>query len=128
MEKTNLLFFIVFLLILQTPESSAQSGSGLTGDIRSVDQTPSGLLLSSAYPNPFNPETRFMVTSQERQEVSVEVYNLLGERVKVLFSGIMTAGESRWFVFEAGSLPSGIYLYRAKSDRHSVTRQFILIE
>jgi hypothetical protein len=87
-----------------------------------------GYVLSAAYPNPFNPATQFSLTVAERQTVSVEVFNTLGQRVQMIYSGLMDAGESRTFVFDAGNLPSGIYLYRVTGRTFTETRNVTLMK
>ncbi len=89
---------------------------------------PEGYVLSAAYPNPFNPRTTFSLTVRDRQAVTVEVFTLLGQRVRTLFSGVMDAGETRTFLFEAGDLPSGIYLYRVQGQTFTATRQVTLLK
>ena len=85
-------------------------------------------MLSPAYPNPFNPQTSFSLEVDERQEVKVEVFNLLGRSVKVLFEGTMEANDTRTFTFDAGDLPSGIYLYRVQGENFTATRQMTLLK
>jgi hypothetical protein len=87
-----------------------------------------GYVLSPAYPNPFNPATRFTLSVAERQSVVVEVFNTLGQRVQLLYSGTMDRGESRTFVFDASSLPSGIYLYRVTGRNFQETRNITLMK
>ncbi|ARA92874.1 hypothetical protein AWN76_006655 [Rhodothermaceae bacterium RA] len=84
--------------------------------------------LSEAYPNPFNPSTRFTVTVPTRQHVVVAVYSLLGRRVRVLFDGVLEAQVPQTITFEAGDLPSGVYLYRATGTSFSATRPVTLLK
>ena len=91
------------------------------------DET-SSAILSPAYPNPFNPTTQFTLQVPRTQEVRVEVFNLLGQRVRLLHDGPLEAGEARAFTFEAADLPSGLYLYRAQGDDFVVTRQVTLLK
>lgn len=92
------------------------------------DEDPDVYTLSAAHPNPFNPRTSFSLTLRERQEVTVEVFNLLGVRVKHLYTGTMEAGETRSFTFTADDLPSGIYLYRVQGETFTATRQMTLLK
>lgn len=92
-----------------------------------TDETPRTYTLSSAYPNPFNPTTTFSLTVNERQKVQVAIYNMLGQPVAALFEGTMDAGETRSFTFDAGDLPSGIYIYRVSGERFTAARQMTLI-
>lgn len=97
-------------------------------DLVRVDEDPDAYTLSAAHPNPFNPRTSFSLTMHERQEISVEVFNLLGVRVKHLYSGTLEAGETRSFTFTADDLPSGIYLYRVQGESFTATRQVTLLK
>ncbi len=115
------------------PPGVAQAASDLEvvfvdGEYESADETPEGFVLSAAYPNPFNPTTSFSLTIEERQEVTVEIFNVLGISVKHLFSGTMDADETRTFTFEADDLPSGIYLYRVTGESFTATRQMTLMK
>jgi photosystem II stability/assembly factor-like uncharacterized protein len=87
---------------------------------------PKGFALWQNYPNPFNPSTvvRFAVPSTG--EVSVTVYNLVGEAVATLVSGVKEAGihETVW---DASGVPSGVYLCRLSAGGHSETRKLMLI-
>ena len=109
------------------PVSASPAGGDDTRFENAADK-PDGYVLSSAYPNPFNPATSFSLTVKERQEVTVEVFNLLGNRVKRLFEGTMESGETRTFTFNADDLPSGIYLYRARGEKFTAARQMTLMK
>jgi len=85
-------------------------------------------MLSRAYPNPFNPETSFRLAVAQAQAVTIEVYNVLGRRVEVLFDGEMAANQSRAFVWEAGDHPSGLYFIRSIGERFAETRQVTLVK
>jgi len=71
---------------------------------------PSDFLLAQNYPNPFNPTTRITYALQRPAFVTVQVYDLHGRRVQTLVSRFQHAGEHA-VTFEAGALPSGVYLY-----------------
>ena len=83
--------------------------------------------LSAAYPNPFRTRTQFDLRVKKSQRVSVEVYNLLGQRVRTLFEGRLRADDKRTFTFEAGSLPSGLYLYRIEGETFTAARRVTLV-
>jgi hypothetical protein len=61
-----------------------------------VNELPNDFHLLSAYPNPFNPTTtlriRLFSSNSNRQQVNLTIYNLLGERVKQVFNGSLSAG------------------------------------
>jgi subtilisin-like proprotein convertase family protein len=82
--------------------------------------------LGAAYPNPFNPQTRFELAVRTEQRVAVNVYDALGRNVATLFEGTLPANESRAFTFEASNLPSGIYLIRAVGEQFTQTQRVTL--
>jgi DNA-binding beta-propeller fold protein YncE len=123
------------------PDGNLYVSSGGTDEVlrykadlaAAIDDVPSdavAMLLS--YPNPFADATTivYTLTAQDAAtEVSLVVYNMLGQRLRVLVQGHRQPGEHRirWDGRdEAGRLvPTGVYLYRlAVGDRH-VTRQLV---
>ncbi len=71
---------------------------------------PQEFSLSQNYPNPFNPSTVLNFNLPVESEVTLSVYNSIGEIVKVIANGMFQAG-SHNLNFNASDLPSGIYLY-----------------
>ena len=69
--------------------------------------------LQPNYPNPFSERTTLTFNLPERETISLRVYDVLGRRVRTLASGELAAGEHR-FALEAGDLPSGVYVVRAR--------------
>lgn len=90
-------------------------------------EAPQLVRVSAASPNPFTASSQFTVTVDRTQEVTVELYNLLGQRVKELFSGRLEGGESQLFTIQADALPPGLYLYRVQSGQTVVSRQVTLL-
>lgn len=66
--------------------------------------------LAQNYPNPFNPATTLSFGLPVESNITLSVYNSLGELVKVVAQGTLQAGTHN-MNFEAVDLPSGIYLY-----------------
>jgi hypothetical protein len=83
--------------------------------------------LGQNYPNPFNPTTSIGFDLPKAGQVRLEVFNLLGQSVKVLAEGRYTAG-SHQVMFSADNLPSGIYFYRLSHDGGAATRKMILLK
>ncbi len=84
--------------------------------------------LSPAFPNPFSTRTRFTLTVPRRQHVTVEVFNLLGQRVRSLFDGALSPRQPRTFEFDASGLPQGLYVYRARGEGAAASRQVVLVQ
>lgn len=118
----------VLILSLGILSSQTVSAQAVAAAAQVQEETPRDYVLSAAYPNPFNPRTSFSLTVRESQEVTVEVFNLLGLPVKRLFSGEIEAGQTMTFTFDAGDLPSGIYLYRVQGEDFTATRQMTLLK
>jgi hypothetical protein len=86
-----------------------------------------GVVLTNAYPNPFNPTTTFSVTVSRSQTVRVEVYDALGRMVDRVFDGLLESGVAKRLDFDATGLPSGLYVYRATGEDFSVARQVLAL-
>ena len=82
----------------------------------------------AAYPNPFNPQTRFTLAIQQSQHVEVAVMDLLGRRVALLHQGALDGGQAHTFTFEASALPSGVYLIRAMGEHFSTAQTVSLLK
>jgi hypothetical protein len=63
------------------------------------------------YPNPFNPATTIKYTLSERANVSLTVFNILGQRVATIVNELQPAGTFKE-EFDASGLSSGTYIYR----------------
>jgi hypothetical protein len=84
-------------------------------------------LLRQNYPNPFNPTTTISFSIPEPADMTLHIYDVLGRLVATLVDGRMESGEySR--VFDAGHLPSGVYVYRLRAGNRSVTKLCLLVK
>ncbi len=126
--KHTLRLLALCLALLAASLAPAPLVQASPADLVEEADTPKDYVLSAAYPNPFNPRTSFSLTVTERQDVKVQIFNLLGQPVKQLFEGTLEAGQSQTFTFEAGELPSGIYLYRVTGENFTATRQVTLLK
>ena len=104
-------------------EASDRPATAFTLD----DENEAPYTLSAAYPNPFRTRTQFKLQVKETQQVSIEVYNILGQRVRTLFKGPMRADDPRIFTFAARGLPSGLYLYRITGETFTAARRVTLV-
>jgi len=84
--------------------------------------------LTAAYPNPFRNTARFALEVQETQDVSVTLYNMLGQRIRSVFDGTVRAGTPQALVIDGNNLSSGVYVYRIKGRTFSTTRQIALVK
>jgi hypothetical protein len=79
------------------------------------------------YPNPFNPTTTISFELPKESYVSLNVYNLLGERIETMINGYEKAGIHK-LNFNAHNLSSGIYFYILKTNDITITRKMILMK
>jgi type IX secretion system substrate protein/fungalysin/thermolysin propeptide len=93
----------------------------------SVEGVPeiNGVELAQNFPNPFNPATSINFTLASSQWVSLKVYDLLGNEITTLASGVYTAGANT-VVFDASSLGSGTYIYKLFTAGSTQSRRMIL--
>ena len=84
--------------------------------------------LTVASPNPFNGQTAFELTVAEPQRVRVEVLDVLGRQVAVLFDGQVLAGQRYPFSLSAAGLDAGVYVYRAVGERFTAARRVTLVQ
>ncbi len=82
--------------------------------------------LHPAYPNPFNAATTITFDVPDPGIVSLTVFNLAGQRVAALWNGMASPG-SQIVHFDAGSLPSGIYLCTLRGRGFTATRKILLL-
>lgn len=83
--------------------------------------------LSQNYPNPFNPTTKIQYALPAGTYVKLEVFNMLGQRIDVLVDDFQEAGYYE-VSFVAGTLPSGVYVYRLRTDNFVDMKRLILVK
>jgi uncharacterized lipoprotein YddW (UPF0748 family) len=76
------------------------------------------------YPNPFNPETVIRFRLPEATQVRLSVHDVLGREVAVLVSETLPSG-SHSVTFEAGTLSTGVYIYRLQAGAFSQSRKML---
>jgi subtilisin family serine protease len=81
---------------------------------------PTNFALMQNYPNPFNPSTTIEFSIPEASNISVEVYNIIGELVARLINQSLDAGYHK-INFNASNLPSGTYVYQLKANGQNGT-------
>ncbi|HVO73888.1 MAG TPA: choice-of-anchor J domain-containing protein [Ignavibacteriaceae bacterium] len=107
----------------------------LIGSAEYIDKTrlselPSEFRLYKNYPNPFNPSTVISFDLPRNQNLNLFIYNILGERIKTLFSGNLEAGryEFKWDGTNELNVDvsSGIYIYSLEGSGFKAAQKMIL--
>ena len=93
---------------------------------------PSSVTLGQNYPNPFNLETGIALGLAKTSNVSLKIYNILGEEVRTLADGRYGPGDYAltWDARDGNGtiVPSGVYFYRLTADDQVVTRKMSLLK
>nr|MBC8490909.1 T9SS type A sorting domain-containing protein [Bacteroidota bacterium] len=88
--------------------------------------------LNQNYPNPFNPTTTINYFLKENSKVSLNIYNIKGQKVKTLVNEVIPAGEHSvlWNGRDTNGnqVSSGIYFYKLKTANFEKTRKMILLK
>ncbi|MBN2416491.1 Ig-like domain-containing protein [bacterium] len=102
------------------------------GPVMVVVPAPNTFVLEQNYPNPFNPVTTIRYTLPAREEVTLTVYNMVGQQVATLVSESQAAGfySVQWDGrdMQGNDLPTGIYIYRLKTKSFSQVRRMVKLQ
>lgn len=83
--------------------------------------------LNQNYPNPFNPSTNISFSIASADQVSLAVFNILGQKVATIMDKRLNAG-SHSVSFNASSLSSGVYIYRLDTSQGSQSKRMLIIK
>lgn len=103
------------------------NGTYTYSNVIEVDVTsPMTFDLAQNYPNPFNPTTTIRYTIAKAANVSLVIYNVLGEEILTLVNNQFTEPGIYNVVFDASNLASGTYIYRLTADEFVMTKKMVL--
>ena len=89
-------------------------------------------MLHQAYPNPFNPTTTIGFELPEKQFVSIEIFNLLGQQINSLMKETLDVGRYsvNWNGKNKNGIPvqSGVYFVRMRSGNYIKTSKLMLLK
>ncbi len=88
---------------------------------------PQSFSLSQNYPNPFNPATSIQYSVAVSGMVQLDIYNVLGQKVKTLVNQYQDAGSYR-IIFNASDLTSGMYIYQLRSNDQTLSKKMLLVK
>ncbi|MEX0685046.1 MAG: T9SS type A sorting domain-containing protein [Balneolales bacterium] len=91
------------------------------------DQQPHVFRLNQNYPNPFNPTTNISYQIPSETHVTLDVFDVLGQKVATLVNEQKNAGQYE-VNFDAAKLASGTYIYRLKAGERTQTQTMMLIK
>ncbi len=83
--------------------------------------------LTQNYPNPFNPTTTIEYELKKSENVSLKVFNVLGEEVASLVNGLQNAGVHR-IQFDGADMTGGVYFYQLTAGDYTETHRMVLLK
>ncbi|MFH0736450.1 MAG: T9SS type A sorting domain-containing protein [bacterium] len=90
-------------------------------------EIPTSFSLQQNYPNPFNPSTKITFDLKEAGLTTLEVYNVIGQKVATLVNKDLKSGKYE-FSFDASKLSSGVYFYKLESGNNVSTKKMMLLK
>jgi len=84
--------------------------------------------LDQNFPNPFNPSTKVTYSVDKTGYTTLKVYNVLGQEVATLFSGVRSAGQEYTATFDASRLTSGVYFYKLEAGNQMLVKKMMLLK
>ena len=128
----------IVMAIYKTSVGLADSTSAVWNfTITGVEKDPYGIptefALGQNYPNPFNPSTTIRFDLPKEAPVTMEIYNVLGVRVRTLLAGEAVTAGHHTMVWDGrddnGSVaPSGVYLYRINANDFHASKKMTLVK
>jgi plastocyanin len=93
----------------------------------SNNNVPDSYNLKQNFPNPFNPSTKISFSLPQKSNVTLKIYNAIGQEIKTLMEGETDAGIHE-IEFNGSNLPSGIYFYRLLTPSYTDTKRLVLLK
>ncbi len=107
---------------------SLEGGSlKVTAVKQTVSNIPLHFFVDQNYPNPFNPSTVITYGLPKGSQVTIGIYNILGQEVATLFEGQQSAGVHT-LSFDGSKLASGVYLYRVQAGKSVDVKRMVLLK
>jgi len=94
--------------------------------IQAINQ-PSKIKLSNNYPNPFNPVTTIEFELSQKSQVTLKIFNILGEEVCTLLSASLLSGfhSVDW---DASNVAGGLYIYQLRAGNYTAVKKMVLLK
>lgn len=100
--------------------------TGVLG-VKELGGLPVDFKLQQNYPNPFNPTTNITFSLPKAGNVTLKVYDAIGNEVATLINGYLTA-QSYNAEFNAAGVASGVYIYKLEYDNRSFSKKMVLMK
>ncbi|MEQ9090146.1 MAG: T9SS type A sorting domain-containing protein [Balneola sp.] len=88
---------------------------------------PKDIILNQNYPNPFNPSTTISYYLSDPKEITLTIFNSIGQQVAVLVNSKHSVG-THSVVWNASNFTSGVYFYQLSSSDFVLTKRLLLLK
>jgi len=99
----------------------------ITNAVAVADDAPAAFSVEQNSPNPFNPTTTITFSLAQSGDVTVDVFNVAGQKIDTLVDGFMDAGQHS-VVWDASGFSAGVYFYTVKAGDFSRTLKMTLVK
>jgi len=99
----------------------------ITNKVGVDDEAPAALDVAQNSPNPFNPSTTISFATADAGNVTIDVFNVAGQKVDTIVSEFMNAG-SHSVVWDASEFSAGVYFYTVRCSEFSKTLKMTLLK
>jgi len=97
-------------------------------DINKQTSLPKEFRLEQNYPNPFNPDTTINYTLQAPSQVSIKVYDILGNEISTLVNEYKPAGNHYALYTHPSTHSSGVYFYKINTGDFVQTKKMLVLK
>jgi hypothetical protein len=111
---------------ISLPKADESGEDNHFGETRSP--MPDAYALAQNYPNPFNPSTTFGFDLPKTTEVKLKIYNITGQKVATVFSGVLNAGHYTFIWQAPENLASGVYFYKLETEEFTTVKKMSFLK
>lgn len=112
---------------LNNVTQSCESGDLFSIGEPIISQLPNDYVLSQNHPNPFNPSTNISFMLPQAMYITLEVFNVAGQRIAMVAEGTFSSGEHT-VTWNAERYSSGVYFYRLTRPDLVQTKKMLLLK
>jgi hypothetical protein len=109
--------------IFKTTNGGVSGIKNISGHSPSI---PKEIELYQNYPNPFNPSTIIEYKLTKQQQVKLQIFNILGQKIALLVNEVQNAGSYK-INWKPGMVTSGVYFYRLTTPSQGIVKKMLLI-
>ena len=96
--------------------------------VRNIQEVKATELTVSAYPNPFTDKVRFSIVSPVSGKASLDVYNMMGQKIRTIYQGYLIAGKGQLVEYRISSEYQGNLIYTLRVGDQQVNGKLLQIK